>query len=373
MAITERYVSSAGGGAHDGSTEADAYSLSEFVTAFNAVSTGGIRFNLKQDTYTGLSTMTLTGDGTATSPIIIRGYKTTIGDATRGRTSLGVLDTSNMPHLQFNSNNFFDANGANFLIVEAVKITTGNTSRIGRLGASSEWIGCDVNNTSSGDGLEGNEPTSVVQCDVTIASTTGAHGINMAGTIVGCRVKGPPTAGTGIRLSGANYPCSENVIIGFTTGIDKITAAARNRIANNTIVNCGGNGITIVNTSTIWFGIESNHITGCGGYGIQLNTPACPFTLLNNRMRDNNGGGSGLNIGGGGDWMTAGQQRDVVSDDSDADDFVDSGSNDFSLKTTAAAYHRGLAYLTNIGANGSPAGGGSGIILNPGFGGGFNG
>jgi len=86
MAITERYVTTTGAGAHDGTSEADAFSWAEMITDLNTPRVG-YRYNVKQGTYSLSATTTLTGDGTATSPNIIRGYKTTIGDATLGRTT----------------------------------------------------------------------------------------------------------------------------------------------------------------------------------------------------------------------------------------------------------------------------------------------
>ena len=93
MAITERYVTSGAAGGGDGSS-GNPWTLTEALANMAA----GDRINIKADgTYTRSANDTVTPDGTATSPIILRGYTTTIGDATLGRASGGALDSSKMP------------------------------------------------------------------------------------------------------------------------------------------------------------------------------------------------------------------------------------------------------------------------------------
>lgn len=75
MAWTERYVSVTGGGAHDGTTEADAWTLAEALAA----DAGGQRINVKAGTYTAAA-RTFSVAGTSSSGVWYRGYNTTIGD-----------------------------------------------------------------------------------------------------------------------------------------------------------------------------------------------------------------------------------------------------------------------------------------------------
>src|SRR5688572_31804779 len=77
MAWTERYVSVAGGGAHDGTSEADAWTLADAIAAYGT----GQRINVKAGTYANTTTgRTFATAGTTTAPIWWRGYNTTIGD-----------------------------------------------------------------------------------------------------------------------------------------------------------------------------------------------------------------------------------------------------------------------------------------------------
>lgn len=363
MPITEKYVTPSGAGTNDGLSEANAFSWAQFVTDFNLQSAGGVRYNIKQGTYSGLSTAVLTGDGTATNPLIIRGYKTTIGDATVGRLSTGLLDTSNMPHLQFASTAFINGAGATFTILESVRVSASNANRSVSLGASSVFFNCKIDMTAgnSGVAIEGSEPTSVLQCDLSNASTTGAPICGVVGPIIGNFITGATTAGAGISYGGGVYPIIGNVIVGCGIGIDKTLASGRVYVCNNTISGCGGDGIRIVTTTTNVFSIIGNHVTGCGGFGINLNTPAAPFVLSHNRLRNNTSG----NVNGGGDWATAQTWLHVTTAGSNAADFTNSGSSDYSLKTTAPGFGKNVAALANIGANGSPASSAGSRLVGP--------
>jgi hypothetical protein len=98
MAWTERYVSVAGGGLHDGTSEANAWTLAEGLT--NAA--GGHRVNVKAGTYSSV-TWSPTNAGTGmsdTTGVLWRGYNSTIGDLEeQGRllSGAGRLDTTNFP------------------------------------------------------------------------------------------------------------------------------------------------------------------------------------------------------------------------------------------------------------------------------------
>ena len=76
MAFNEKYVTVTGGGLHDGSSEANAWTLAEAVSGV----TSNDRLNMKAGTYTLTSIAGFTTSGSVTSPIALRGYKSTIGD-----------------------------------------------------------------------------------------------------------------------------------------------------------------------------------------------------------------------------------------------------------------------------------------------------
>lgn len=76
MAWTERYVTPAGAGANNGTSEANAWTLAQAAAAVAA----GHRLNIKAGTYSIASTLSFSFAGTSSAPIAMRGYKTTIGD-----------------------------------------------------------------------------------------------------------------------------------------------------------------------------------------------------------------------------------------------------------------------------------------------------
>lgn len=104
MAFTERYVSVAGGGAHDGTSEANAWTLAEGITNEAA----GQRVNVKAGTYTNTTNdRTLAATGLTTAPIWWRGYKTAIGDMDGADTSHGTfMAGTEIPALSFTTGRF---------------------------------------------------------------------------------------------------------------------------------------------------------------------------------------------------------------------------------------------------------------------------
>lgn len=361
MAITERYVSSSGTDTYANSTNpATPMSLSTALTNMVA----GDRINIKADgTYSRSATDTLTPDGTTTSPITLRGYTTTIGDATLGRASGGFLDTTKMPVIAYGSTFRLNAAGSTNIIFESLNITSNVANSAVRINVESLLVNCKIDNastSSSAVAIEGDVVTSqVISCDLSLsAGVASAKVITTAGPVQYSRITGG--GGNGIELASNPTAILGNVIYESAIGIRALTAASRSEIIGNTIANCTGDGIDIVTSTTALVKIVGNHITGCGGYGIDFNASTCSKVLINNRFRDNTSG----DINGGGDYQTATNVLNQTSDDTDALDFTSQSTDDYSLLATAAGARRGLSYLQNIGANGTQAasgGGGSAI------------
>lgn len=102
MSWTERYVTTTGAGAHDGTSEANAWDLGEAIAAVNA----GHRVNVKAGTYANTTTNrtfgTGAGAGTTAAPKWWRGYKTTAGDQDARPTAARTAGTD-FPLLTFTS------------------------------------------------------------------------------------------------------------------------------------------------------------------------------------------------------------------------------------------------------------------------------
>lgn len=371
MAITERYVRADAAGGGDGTTDANsgatgAFTWGEMITDINTPRVG-YRYNVKQGTYSLSATTTITGDGTTTSPNIIRGYKDTPGDATLGRGANGLIDTSNMPTISYTSSSYnFSASGANYLIVESL-IIEGNTGSSMALvsGTGSCIFNCVVNQntTSVGDGIENGSSSMILGCDVYLpnGSSSAAEALSTLGPTIANKVF-MGANGTGINLRNNPNLIAFNTVVGGNVGINKNTAGQTALVLFNTVADASGDGIDFAGASTARVIIIGNHVTGCGGYGIDFNSSTCDKYVYANRFRDNTSG----NMSATDDWSGSTNVFQVDTAGSDSVDFTSVASLDYSLKSTAPAYQKALfAHYMNIGGNGTPAGASAGTRATP--------
>jgi hypothetical protein len=143
---------------------------------------------------------------------------------------------------------------------------------------------------------------------------------------------------------------------GFTSG--QLT------IVGNTIVNNTNDGIATIGTGTgISAIVHGNIITDNGGYGI--NFAAHPHMTLYNRLRGNT---SGSIFATNADWGTYSQYGNITTGSST--DYVNAASDDYRLLTTSPAYQAGIPAYRSMGAS-EPLAAAGGLILAPGFEGGF--
>lgn len=369
MAITERYVRADAAGGGDGTTDANsgangAFTWAEMISDINTPRTG-YRYNVKSGTYSVSSTTMLTGDGSTTSPNIIQGFSSTIGDAVRGRTSGGELDESLMPAIEFASTHYLALTGSDYLQIRGLKITGDRNGALVHVQTGAVVDGNVVTNASTGSSAVGVlaavGTSSVLNNDVTMSSGHASSiGISSVGTVMYNRVS-MPASGTAIAITNNNgKPVAFNTLIDGTTGITKLTVGAEFTCFNNTIYGCSGDGIDIITSSTALCYVFNNLIVDCGGYGVDFNTSTCMKLLFNNRFRDCAGG----NYNGEGDYGTAGKHGDVTTDTGGPEtDFVDYASGDFALLSGSPGYHTAIGYLLHIGANGVPLSGGGGGSL----------
>lgn len=356
MAITERYVSTTGAGAHDGTSEGNAYTWAEMVTAINGGSHAGYRYNVKQGTYSLSATSTITGDGTTTAPCIIRGYKTTIGDATPGRTTGGALDTSNMPTIAFGATYAMAISGADYLVFEGLKFTGDNPGYFFNVGNHTTFVNCSITVVNGGSGyplLFNNTGSGAIDCDVDTDGTAAAIYLGTSTSFaIGCRVRASGSGGDGIYCDGSSLVAHNTVWGCGGEGILLDSTGSNPWIVFNTVQGCAGSGIKTQNTTTANQRFIGNHLTDNGAYGIDFQTSTIAKILTHNRTRDNTSGA----INGGGDWATGTSIRHVTTDNGTASsDYTASGSQDFSLLSTAAGFQVGPGWKNNIGACGTPA------------------
>lgn len=378
MAITEKYVTTTGAGAHDGSSEANALSWTELTTAMTGgtnPAAAGYRYNVKAGSYSSLSTATWTSDGTTVSPIIIRGYNSTIGDLdSQGRTSgNGALNTTNFPVLAFSNGAQFDASDARYVVFQNLKITGNYAGLFFLIAARSSAYRCYVSNASTDSTAAAIMLYSLygaaLDCD---AEMTGASGglaairMNDVGTIAGCRIISPHASG--VRVSNGRGVLAFNVIPSpGVDGIEFVGTEVTDFLVcqNNTIYAAGRDGISVGNqayTSPHIF--INNHITDCTGYAFRSNysgTANIAALFANNRTRDNGGVSLGFT-----DWLAGTAFSHVTTDTGGAaTDYTNAGSNDLTLISAAPGKGVGLLPYTDIGAlQRQESAGGGGVIGN---------
>ena len=364
MAITEYYISVAGGGANDGTSEANAWTLSQAITANNALGAGGAagrRYNVKVGAYTARgATDTISVGGTATSPAIWRGYNSTIGDLDNGtRDQYGALDTTSFPDIGYSATYGIDI-GGDHIVFANIDISGARSARIVQLnGQYVQIINCRVSNTSTNASAlclnMGATTQSLVNCDFQLGASGGTAAVSFdsaEGEIHGCRFNAPGCIG--IRVAQSILAVISNcTIFGCgTSGIEATATGASLKVLDCTIQGCV-DGIKLAASSTsLRHRIIGNSITDNSGWGINFNGAGSGAICVTagNRFRDNASG----NTTGLADWTTGTSFRNITTDTGGAaTDYTDATTNkDFSLIYDAPGNAQGFGHKSAIGACG---------------------
>jgi hypothetical protein len=279
MAWTERYVSVAGSGAHDGTSAANSWTLAEAITGVAA----GHRPNVLAGTYANTTTSrTFSTAGTATANIWWRGYKTTIGD--QDTNNLGVAGTD-IPSITFTTGAMTISGGnqkfSNLDISGAT--TAGGTGLVVVTGVSVDIYRCRFQNTAVNSGAR--------------AVT---YGGSSTGTIVACYAKATTTADRCLSL-GTNVMLYGSTITGGIIGANQ--AAQGQSIGYCIFDSQAGDAISIASS------VNAN-IFNCGFYaplGNGINFPGatvakslitnCYFSTVNQASKAAINNTSGANVG----------------------------------------------------------------------------
>lgn len=337
MALTERYVTTTGAGAHDGTSEADAWSLSEAI----ANAAAGHRVNIKANaTYTLSGAITFATNGTIGAPIVWRGYTTTIGDAAAAYNSDGSLDVTNMPTISASDATYTVTVSGNYNVFQdTVFSLVSATAGVSVSGAGSCIQNCKVTNTNTDASSHALAVTgtqaAATRCDVTHAGASGGGGaVQTSGDslLFDCRLTS--TSGPGvITASGETtvvgciiYSCGTRGIRSTATG-----ASAHVRVLGTTIYGCASSGVSTVAGFTASVTVVGCHITDCGAYAVNGNGATALFAVHGNRFRDNASGH--LNIDA--EWNDAAALNITTDGGDHTTDYEDATSLDFRLIRTA--------------------------------------
>jgi hypothetical protein len=359
-AITERYVNSAGSGAADGTSEANAMAYATFIdymiTGGSFTAAAGDRFNLIDATYARTTTTdSWVNGGSATSPVVVRGYNTTVTDGYQGRTNdNGAIVTTNMPTISYTTGAMIVS--GSFILIQSLQITsTRNGAAITSSGADTVFYACAISNATtgaSGNGLSMTGRGSAINCDITLSNggNAGANAtfIQVAGTKwLYNRIT---STAVGMESQSAGLVLVGNTFFGSTGNQLSITGTGGySTILNNTFVGGGADAINIVTGSTIQHVIVGNMITDQTGDGIDMVSTANSAFIAYNRLRDN-----ANSFANGGDWVTAtsfGQSAtDTGTTGTTATDYVNYAGGDYNLVSGSPATSAAIPLNASIGA-----------------------
>lgn len=268
MAWTERYVSVSGAGAHDGTSEANAWTLAEAIAAYAS----GQRINVKAGTYSNTTTTrTFATAGTTTAPIWWRGYKTAIGDMDAQPTSARVAGTD-IPSVTFTTGQF---------VVSAAYQTFSNldvqgactTEQLSGTGANTLLHRVRVENTNAAAGSSAAKFATGANARLSHswfkATSSATRVVEVSVNLVG--VANTYTGGgAGVEVTSASndlhFFCCFRAC-GSHGYYHSGAAPGVSVLFGNTFRGCGGDGIRVANVGTT-AAVSDNLFVSNGGYGL---------------------------------------------------------------------------------------------------------
>lgn len=336
MAWTEKYVSVAGGGAHNGSSEANAWTLAEAIAAVAA----GARVNIIAGTYANTTTdRTFATAGTVSAPIWWRGYNTTIGD-------IETDNTLTKPAITFTTGRFL-VTGA-YQIFSHLSISGAHTtagSGQARCNASVLFYRCRIECTSANANgsafyLDSSTTKSmIVDCSLKANASATQVISNASGNdilISGCSITG---GGNGITLASTGSSIIKSCVFNNNGGDGiRITNTGRAFISECSIYSAGSDGIEITVSTTITGIIANCIISESAGWGINQSSgtaTAGNIHRFGNLFYSNSSG----NETGFGDGPSFREQTDSASP------FMDAANGNFSLRPSSNGRIKGVPGL----------------------------
>ena len=366
MAFTEKYVTVNGGGLHDGSSEANAWTLAEAYTNMSV----GDRLNIKAGTYTVGGGWNAWPVSSLSSPSGFRGYKTTIGDLDDKPTSQ-LVDGTDRPLIQTTNSSYYWQTTRSYELYENLAFES-STSRPAKytdgfytIYSRCKFIADPAGSINFSPCIRRNTGnySSFVNCHFDGNGGGQEQSIAEATQFVGCLFENLK------YISSAEFvQFSNSIIRNMTQGGLRYTAWGWHNINGNTFYNIGGNAIEILNATTPSIGsilIQNNVFHTITGNALQSAANNLDFFADNNLF---------YNVTGSNYSNTFNLNRNAISEASDP--FVDAAAGDYSLVSSSGGYGKaqpnpfeGLAADSrrDIGAiqHADPSGGGSSSSSTP--------
>ena len=372
MALTDVYISPDGAGLKDGSSVANALQAidsGDWSTDIEGLDRADKRFIFLEGTYNCTSTLVFTGSAPLdTTPNQWVGAKSD-GTILRPKfTESGLrLDLTNYPKFVMSSNSAIvtTATNTSYKCLSFENTNASYSQANGIFGAAVNqqvFLGCRFKAAPANNNavIFKSQTTNLSMCELE-ATTTQYMSIYIntasnAVAVTNCRVIGGGDSsgsgdGNGIEYSGSSrfgHNVYDTVICNVHgNGIAFTNSNTRNRyhVSNNTIVNCGNNGIaaaTAVDATPGTSEFNNNIIFGCGNIGMKAGSGL-------DRQQGMQLAAMGANTSGNFDQMDSYEDMvDVVAMSTDGSDFVDYASNDFRIKRTSSLYK--ILGSQNIGA-----------------------
>ena len=335
MAFAEKYVTVTGGGLHDGSSEANAWTLAEAVSNYAA----GDRMNVKAGTYSDSSTVTFATAGTAASPVAWRGYKTTIGDLDTHPTTQRVsgVDCPLFTNSVSGGSAYSARSYQSFEQIHFTSATVGTVLDLGYFQDGISLVGCRVESTTASTGyvraVFGNNLTYAFFSDCyfsknsTADTCVWAYGVSANWYLRRCTIVG---GGTGFSGVPAGRFATVDSCVFSGQGTLSCGAGGHTTIANSSFYNCSGNFIEKAGGSSD--SIVANCVfSQCGGYAISNSsgTDIHQQWISDNTYHDSS--------------FTSGRLNNIPHDFyakvDTASPYVDAAAGDFTIATTSNGYN----------------------------------
>jgi len=333
VAFNEKYVTVTGGGLHDGSSEANAWTLAEAVSNYAA----GDRLNVKAGTYSDSSTVTFATAGTAASPVSWRGYKTAIGDLDTHPTTQRVSGTD-CPLFTNSVSSGAAYSARSYQSFEQIHFTSATVGTVFDLGYQQnniKVIGCRVESTTTSTGyvraVFGNGTNYIFFSDCYFSKNSTADTCVWAyggsqWRLNRCTIVG---ASVGFQNTYIGFNGSLNSCVFSGQGATSCLTVGHLFLSNCSFHDCSGDFIEKTSTSSLY--VSNCVFSDCGGYAINNSGGNIVNTTIatDNTYHDSS--------------FTSGRLNNIPDDFyakvDTASPFVDAANGDFTIATTSNGYN----------------------------------
>ena len=325
MAFNEKYVTVTGGGLHDGSSEANAWTFDEAYSNHAA----GDRINMKAGTYTLTQAMAVWQNGTNSSPISWRGYKTTIGDLDN-RPTTQLVDGADLPLIQTTNSSYrFNPTSSKSLWENlSFKSTVARPAAYVRT-PFSIWRRCRFSGDDASTGVMYRDERYVTLFECYFTSPAGTASVICDQSTILCSC-----VFDGIASITANefLDLTECVIRNTTSDAVVINGHGSFSLRNNTFYNISGDGISFGASFPLFCPslVANNVFHTISGNAIASNSTSLFQCINQNNLFYNV---TGSNFANDGFSMSRDEQNDST------DPFVDAAGGDFSLVSASNGYN----------------------------------